>query len=120
MIQLSNVLIVEDEGIVALDLEQKLKSMDYTVNIARSGEAALNIIETNKFDLILMDVYLNEGLNGIDTAIQIRNNFNTPIIYITGSHDPRKHEEISKTEPYAFIKKPFDDIQLKETIKNYI
>ena len=117
---MSNVLIVEDESIVALDLEQKLKSIGCAVKIARSGETALKIIETTKFDLILMDVYLTEGLNGIDTAIQIRNNFSTPIIYITGSHDPRKHEEIKQTEPYAFIKKPFDEIQLQETIKSYI
>ena len=117
---MSNVLIVEDESIVALDLEQKLKSVGCSVKIARSGEAALKIIETNEIDLILMDVYLNDGLNGIDTAIQIRNNLNTPIIYITGSHDPKKHEEIKKTEPYAFIKKPFDGTQLQETIKNYI
>ena len=117
---MSNVLIVEDESIVALDLEQKLKLMDCNVNIARSGELALKMMETNKIDLILMDVYLSAGLNGIDTAIKIRDNFNTPIIYITGSHDPKKHEKIKETEPYTFIKKPFDEVQLQETIKNYI
>ena len=111
-----NVLIVEDESIVALDLEHKLKLMGFNVNIARSGEEALKIIGTNKFDLILMDVYLNDGLNGIDIAIQIRNDYNTPIIYITGSRDPSKHEKISLTEPYAFIKKPFDEVQLQEAI----
>ena len=117
---MSNVLIVEDEGIVALDLEQKLKLMDCTVCIARSGESALKIIENDEFDLILMDVYLNEGLNGIETAIKIRENFDTPIIYITGSRDPKKHERIRQTEPYSFIKKPFDEGQLQKTIRTYI
>ena len=91
---MSNVLIVEDECIVALDLEHKLKLMGYNVIIAQSGEEALKIVRISKFDLILMDVYLNNGLNGINTAIQIRNNLDTPIIYITGSSDPRKHEKI--------------------------
>ena len=116
-----NILIVEDEFIVAFDIKLMVESMNYNViDTVSSGEDALKIIETNEIDLILMDVYLNDGLNGIDTAIQIRNNFSTPIIYITGSHNPKKHEKIKQTEPYAFIKKPFDDIQLQETIKSYI
>jgi len=117
---LFNVLIVEDESIIALDLAQKLKLMGYNVNISQSGKVALEIIETNKFDLILMDVYLNDGLNGVDTAVQIRNRFNTPLIFITGSSNPNKHENIKQTEPYSFIKKPFDELQLQKTIKKYI
>lgn len=88
--------------------------------MALSGKAALELIETNNFDLILMDVYLNDGLNGIDIAIQIRNKFNTPIIFITGSSNPNKHENIKQIEPYSFIKKPFDELQLQKTIKKYI
>lgn len=117
---MSNGLIVEDESIIALDLAQKLKSMGYNVNIAQSGNSALEIIENNKFDLILMDVYLNEGLNGVDTAIQIRKKFDTPIIFITGSSNPNKHENIKQTEPYSFIKKPLDELELQKTIKKYI
>ena len=115
-----NVLIVEDESIIALDLAQRLKLMGYNVNIAQSGKVALEIIEINKFDLILMDVYLNDGLNGVDIAMQIRNRFNTPIIFITGSFNPNKHENIKQTEPYSFIKKPLDEFELQKTIKKYI
>lgn len=117
---MTNVLIVEDESIVALDLEQKLKAMNCNVSTALSGETALKIIENNTFDLILMDICLKEGLTGIETAIQIRNDFNTPIIYITGSHNSKTYEQIKQTEPYSFIKKPFEDIQLLKIIKNYI
>lgn len=114
-----NVLVVEDESIVSLDLEQKLKSVGCSVSTALSGEAALKIINS-EIDLILMDIYLNGKLNGIDTAIQIRKNFNIPIIYITASYDKKIRERIKKTEPYAFIKKPFDNLELQETIKNMV
>ena len=113
-----NVLIVENECIVALDLEQKLKLMGCTVNKAVSGEAALKLIENNEIDLVLMDIYLNGKLDGIDTAIQIKNNFNIPIIYITASNDPKTCQKIEQTEPYAYLKKPLDDIQLHEAVKN--
>lgn len=112
-----NVLIIEDEYIIALDLKQKLKSMDCNVVTTSSGEDALKIIETNKFDLILMDIYLNEGLTGIETAVQIRNNFNIPIIYITASQNLNKLENIQQTEPYAYLKKPYENEQLEEIIK---
>ncbi|MGB9980227.1 response regulator [Methanobacterium sp.] len=112
-----NVLIVEDESIIALDIEFKLKSAGFNVYKALSGESALKIIN-DKIDLILMDIQLNGKLDGIKTAIQIRKNFNTPIIYITGNQGLKIQEKIKLTEPYTFIKKPFDEVQLQETIKN--
>ncbi|WP_176720169.1 MULTISPECIES: response regulator [Methanobacterium] len=115
---LINVLIVEDEKIISLDLEQKLKLMGYTVNTACSGEIALKKVKNNKIDLVIMDIYLNGELDGVDTAIEIRKNYTIPIIYITASHDLRTHKNIQQTEPYAYLKKPFDDNQLEETIKN--
>ncbi|MGB9978381.1 response regulator [Methanobacterium sp.] len=108
-----NILVVEDESIVALDLELKLKSIGCNIYKALSGEAALELVN-NEIDLIFMDIQLN----GIDTAIQIRDNFNVPIIYLTGSHHPKIHEKIKQTKPYTFIKKPFDEVQLQEIIKN--
>lgn len=112
-----NILIVEDEFIVAFDIKLMVESMNYTViDIVSSGEDALKIIETNTIDLILMDMVLEGEMNGIDTAIQIRNNFNVPIIYSTAYPDSIMHERIKKTEPYDYLIKPFDYTKLKNAI----
>ena len=112
-----NILIVEDEFIVAFDIKLMVESMNYNViDTVSSGEDALKIIETTKIDLILMDVVLDGEMNGIDTAIQLRNNSNIPIIYSTAYPGAITHERIRETEPYDYLVKPFDYIQLKNVI----
>ena len=112
-----NILIVEDEFIVAFDIKLMVESMNYNViDTVSSGEDALKIIETTKIDLILMDVVLDGEMNGIDTAIQLRNNSNIPIIYSTAYPDSLTHERIKQTEPFDYLIKPFDYIELKNAI----
>lgn len=113
------ILIVEDEGIIALDLEQRLKILGYeVVGIASSGLDALKLVKNNKVDLIFMDIFLKGKLTGIETAMLIRENFNTPIVYNSANSDFKTREEIKKTEPYEFLIKPFNDIQLQKAINN--
>lgn len=112
-----NVLIVENESIVALDIKQRLKSIGYNViDVVSSGENALKVIKKYIIDLIIMDAHLNGALNGIDTAICIRRKFNMPILYISASYNLERHEKIKLTEPYEHIKKPFDNEQLQTAI----
>lgn len=112
-----NILIVEDEFIIAFDIKLTLESMNYNVvDIVSSGENALKIVENNNIDLILMDMGLNGEMTGIDTAIQIRKNFDIPIIYSTAYPDAITHERIQQTEPYGYVIKPFNHIKLKEVI----
>jgi Response regulator containing CheY-like receiver, AAA-type ATPase, and DNA-binding domains len=114
-----NILIIENENIVALDLKLRLSLMGYNiVGAVPSGEEALNIIKNNVVDLVLMDAYLDGELDGIDTAMHIRTDFDTPIIYISASFNLEKHEKIELTEPYEYIKKPFDNDQLQLAINN--
>ncbi|MGB9980228.1 response regulator [Methanobacterium sp.] len=114
-----NILIVEDECIVALDIKQRLESMSYNViDIASSGESALKVIDNHQIDLVIMDIRLGGKLSGIDTAIQIRNNFDIPIIYSTAYSDFKTHKEIKQTEPYEHLVKPFDDNQLQSAINS--
>ena len=116
---LINVLIVENEIIVALDIKHKLKLMGYNViDIVSSGENALKVIKKYVIDLIIMDAHLNGALNGIDTAIRIRKKFNMPILYISASFNLERHTKIKLTEPYVHIKKPFDNEQLQKAIGN--
>lgn len=112
-----NVLIVEDESIIALDLKQRLNLMGHNVNTTSSGEDALKIVEENKIDLIFMDIQLDGVLNGIETAIQIRNSFDIPIIY-TSAISNLTREEIKQTRPYQYLIKPFNDSQIQTAINN--
>jgi len=112
-----NILIVEDEGIVAMDLELMLKVMGYTViDSVPSGEEALKIVENSEIDIVLMDIYLKGELNGIETAIQIRYNFDIPIVYTSANTDLKTHPLIKQTEPYEYLIKPFTDFQLQQAI----
>lgn len=114
-----NILIVEDESIVAWDLKERLKSMGYNViDTVRSGEEALKVVENNKVDLVFMDIRLAGVLDGIETAIQIKNNFNVSIIYISANSDFTTRNEIKQTKPYQYLIKPFDDFELQIAINN--
>lgn len=115
---LINVLIVEKESIISLDIKHKFKSMNCIVIITSSGEEALKIIKNNKIDLVVMDTHLNGVLNGIETAIQIRNKLNIPIIYISANSNLTTSEKLKQTRPYQLLIKPFDDSQIQIAINN--
>jgi Response regulator of citrate/malate metabolism len=116
------IVIVEDEAIVAMDLEQRLKIMGYeVVGIAAKGVDALNLVKNNEVDLILMDIILKRNLNGIETALLIRKeNMSIPIIYNSANPDFKACKDIKKTKPYKYLIKPFDDIRLQKAIKSIL
>lgn len=112
-----DILIVEDEGIVARDLQRRLEKYGYSVMaIVPSGRAAL--IKTEKFkpDLVLMDIVLRGKMDGIETAEKIHEQFNIPVIYVSAYVDKKKIKRARITEPYGMIIKPFEDIQLQAII----
>lgn len=113
----SGILIVEDEFIVALDLQGILENLGYTVcGRVNSGEAALDSIASGKIDLVLMDVTLKGDLNGIETAALIRSRFGIPVIYVTADNALHLHRITGTDGPQYHVMKPFDEKQLKETI----
>ncbi len=112
------ILIVEDEIIVAEDLKQRLENLGYNiVGIAAKGRDALKITGETNPDLILMDIMLKGELDGIDTAQTIRNVYNIPFIYLTGSTDNTIRERAETTKPLGYIIKPFDDIGIQNSIE---
>jgi CheY-like chemotaxis protein len=107
------VLIVEDNMIIAIDIKEKIKNFGYTVPaIVSSGEQALNKTEELKPDLVIIDIGLKGNMNGIETGKMIRENFNIPIIYLTGNSS--LHRQANLMDPY--IDKPFNDEELKKII----
>ena len=116
------IVIVEDEAIVAMDLEQRLKIMGYeVVGIAATGADALDLVKNNEVDLILMDIILKGKLNGIETALLIRKeNLAIPIIYNSANPDFKACKDLKKTKPYKYLIKPFDDIRLQKAINSVL
>lgn len=112
------ILIVEDESIVAFDLQRLLLNLGYDVlDIVSSGEKAIRKVTEEKPDLIIMDIMLNGALNGIQTAGKIREITDVAIIYLTAYADTDTLKNAKITEPYGYILKPFDEKVLLSTIE---
>ena len=113
-----NILVVEDEIIVAKDIQIKLEKLGYTIiDIVSTGEDAIKITEDVHPDLVLMDIRLEGKMDGIDAANTIRNKFDIPVIFITAYGDEETFSRAKITEPFGFILKPFETRELHSNIE---
>ena len=111
-------LIVEDEIFVARDLQLHLKQMGYSaMSMVPSGEQAIQEIENEIPDLVLMDIVLQEGMDGIETAEIIHSRFDIPVIFLTAHEDKVIFERAKKTEPFGYVTKPFQEENLRKAIE---
>jgi len=113
---MKNIMIVEDEFIIALEIKIKLEKHGYEVKTVHNGEGAIDSANTNTFDLILMDILLNKGMDGIDAATHIRKKLQIPIVYLTGNTHLKNDDRLRATNPYAVLSKPVSDTELLDTI----
>ena len=114
----AKVLIVEDDIIVATDIQSRLKNLGYSVyEIVSSGEKAVQKIEEHKPDLVLMDIVLKGEMDGIEAAEIIRSRFDIPVVFLTAYADEERFERAKLTIPFGYILKPFQDRDLKITIE---
>jgi signal transduction histidine kinase/DNA-binding NarL/FixJ family response regulator len=112
------ILVVEDETLIGLDIKESLITLGYDVpNIAISGEGALDAVQKERPDIVLMDIYLAGSLDGIQTAKIIRDRDNIPIIYLTAYSDTDTLKKARETTPYGYLLKPFDGQQAKASIE---
>lgn len=115
---MKNVLIVEDEIIIAMDLEKKIEKMGLNVlGIMNTGEEALEKLRKEKADVVFMDIRLGGKMNGITTAIIASRVFMTPVIYATAHADEDTLERAKNANPYAFLKKPFSEDDIRIALK---
>jgi CheY-like chemotaxis protein len=113
-----NILVVEDQSVVALDIRNKLRKLGYNVpNTVASGEEAIAEIERTNIDLVLMDIMLKGKMDGIEAANVIKFRFGTPVIYLTAYMDTETMERAKVTEPEGYISKPFRLQDLYENIE---
>ncbi len=114
----ARVLVVEDEGIVALSLQKKLQDFGYTVPaVVSNGEEAVRQALESQPDLILMDIMLDGSLDGVSAAGRIRSEIDVPIVYLTAFSDDATVERAKFTEPFGYLIKPFEERELFTTIE---
>ena len=112
------ILIVEDELIVAKDIQHNLERLGYDViGIASEMEESLQLVGEKEPDVVLMDIMLRNGESGIDIANAIRKDFKIPVIFLTAYADVATIEKAKKAESYGYILKPFKSVDLQTTIE---
>lgn len=112
------IIVVEDEIIVAEHIRRSLQNMGYSVPcIVSSGERAIEEVEDKKPDLVLMDIVLDGKMDGIEAAMEIKSRFNIPVVYLTAYSDEKILERAKITEPFGYIIKPFDERELNINIE---
>ncbi|MGE3274024.1 MAG: response regulator [Vicinamibacterales bacterium] len=114
----ASILIVDDEVIIARDLEVRLTGLGYTVaGIAATGRDAIRLARDRRPDLVLMDIVLKGDLDGIDAAAAIRRERHTPIVYLTAYTDQRTLDRAKRTQPFGYIVKPFGERELHANLE---
>ncbi|WP_346267208.1 response regulator [Halalkalibaculum roseum] len=114
---MKKVLIVEDDMIIAMVLERMIVKLNYTVlDKVITGEEAVSSATQHKPDLILMDIQLKDGTDGITAMERIRENSNVPVIYITGNSDQYYKNRAKATDFVDYLVKPIQMSDLEESI----
>jgi CheY-like chemotaxis protein len=104
----AKILVVEDEGIVAFNLQQRLQQLGYEVlGPAESDQDSLALVTRERPDLVLMDIHIKGELDGIELAGLLGNDFHLPIVYLTAYSEDATLERARHTRPYGYLIKPF-------------
>lgn len=113
----TSIMVVEDEGIVATDLGQRLERMGYKVPaIVGTGADAVEQAIIHRPDLILMDIMLKGDMRGTQAAHLIRDKMDVPVVFLTAYSDDSTIQQARLIEPYGYLLKPFDEDILRTTI----
>ena len=114
----ARILVVEDERVVARDIQYRLTEMGHTVvNITRGGEEAVRLAHELRPDLVLMDIRLEGRVDGIAAAEEIRSRLHLPIVFLTAYADEDTLHRARVTEPFGYVLKPFDERELRTVIE---
>lgn len=114
----TQILVVEDENIVARDIQNTLRMLGYGVPVVvSSGEGAIEEAASTHPDLVLMDIELNGRVDGVAAAKAIGDRLDIPIVYLTAYADDQTLERAKITEPFGYLLKPFDERGLHAAIQ---
>lgn len=114
----ARILVVEDESIVAADIQDRLEALGYEVPATVGwGEKAVDLAGALRPDLVLMDIQLKGRMDGVEAAEQIRDRFSIPVVYLTANADHPTVHRAKVTEPFGYVIKPFEERELHTTIE---
>ena len=117
----ADILIVEDEGIIAADLAACLEDLGYRVTgEAASGEDALCQATAHRPDLVLMDIQLAGEMDGITAAARLREEQDIPVIFLTSHADDATLQRARESQPFGYLIKPFAERELRAAIETSI
>jgi CheY-like chemotaxis protein len=112
------ILVVEDEAIIAMDIQSILKKIGYSSSeVVHSGEESIQKVASGHPHLVLMDIKLKGNLDGIEAARQILHRYNVPVVYITAYGDENTLKRANGTARFGYITKPFEESDLQTTIQ---
>ena len=112
-----NILIVEDEFIISNDIATSLEDCGYNIaGIAENIDEAIEILKSKNVNMVLLDINLNQAVDGIQIAHIINSEYSIPFIFVTAFTDTDTIERVKHTKPFGYVTKPFNDIDLKITI----
>ncbi|MCK4337132.1 MAG: response regulator [Candidatus Aminicenantes bacterium] len=116
-----NILIVEDENIIALDIQNTIEDFGWKVcAITSKGEESIRMAEKFRPDLVLMDIRLKGKMNGTAAAKIISDTLNIPIIYLTAYRDKEKKVQMIQNSLSGYIQKPFSQNELHSKMKEIL
>lgn len=111
------VLLVEDEAIPAMEIESTLTELGYSVlSVEKRGEDALDVLEAEVPEVIVMDIHLDGEKDGIEVAEVVREQYSVPIVYLTAHSDDETLDRARKTEPEGYLVKPITEEDLQSTL----
>jgi len=114
----TTILVVEDELIIAKGIEKRLKGLGYIVaGLAQTGEDAIQKAEELRPDLVLMDIHLGAGIDGVRAADEIRRRVDIPVVYLTAHSDDATLQRAKLTGPFGYVLKPYEDQDLHIAIE---
>jgi CheY-like chemotaxis protein len=117
----SKILIVEDEGITAQALKEALSDMGCEVlGIVTTGWEAVEKARDLKPDLVLMDIKLKGGMDGVSATQRIQTQLNIPVVYLTAYSDNDTLKRVLHSGAYGYVVKPFDQDELQSVISQAI
>jgi CheY-like chemotaxis protein len=112
------ILVVEDEAIIAMDIQSILKKIGYSsAEVVHSGEESIQKVASGHPHLVLMDIKLKGNLDGIQAARKIFDQYKVPVVYITAYGDENTLKRANGTGRFGYITKPFEENELETTIQ---
>lgn len=115
---MKNILIVEDEFFIAEDLSATLQELGYkVVQVAESASQAIEALRTHTgIDIVLLDIHLNDAIDGVHLASVIQSEYNLPFIFTTAFSDADTIDRVKKLKPAGYLIKPYTEDAIRVAI----